>query len=223
MLDILIVCFNQDLQRCEFSHLLSLITVEKRKRIEKYHSYIDAQRTLIGDILARYSICKCHNLKNADLNFCANEYGKPFLANMPNIKYNISHAGHYVACVISEGLSVGIDVEEIKPNDMKIAKRFFAKDEADYLLNQPANLHTKIFYQLWTMKESYIKMIGKGLSIPLDSFSVLKLAETNQACFQQFMKNEYIIGHICTEEADDISCIFIGCSELLKWAEVQLE
>ncbi|MEW9502394.1 4'-phosphopantetheinyl transferase superfamily protein [Jeotgalibacillus marinus] len=30
----------------------------------------------------------------------------------------------------------------------------------------------KLFYQLWCTKESYIKSVGKGLYIPLDSFSI---------------------------------------------------
>jgi 4'-phosphopantetheinyl transferase len=68
---------------------------------------------------------------------------------------------------------VGIDVEEIKPIDFDIAKRFFSSNEHRQFLQQPEDKKLAFFYDIWTMKEAVIKAEGKGLSIPLDSFTVL--------------------------------------------------
>jgi 4'-phosphopantetheinyl transferase len=129
------------------------------------------QRSLLGDILARYSICKRLGVKNKDLFFDVNEYGKPILLRQDGICFNISHSANWVVCAIDNN-TVGIDVEFIKPIDIKIAERFFSKTECFDLMNEPEDTRIKYFYMLWTLKESYIKAEGKGLSIPLNSFNI---------------------------------------------------
>jgi len=48
---------------------------------------------------------------------------------------------------------------------------FFSSAECFDLHNLSAKEQIKYFYKLWVLKESYIKAQGKGLSIPLNSFS----------------------------------------------------
>jgi len=66
---------------------------------------------------------------------------------------------------------LGVDIEEIKQIDMKIAERFFSPQEYRDLMEQQVSQQLEYFFKLWSLKESYIKAEGKGLSIPLDSFS----------------------------------------------------
>ncbi|WFR63863.1 4'-phosphopantetheinyl transferase superfamily protein [Paenibacillus amylolyticus] len=66
-----------------------------------------------------------------------------------------------------------MDVEKIAPIDMQIAERFFSPMESQFLAAEPDNRQLETFYRLWTLKESYIKAVGMGLSIPLDSFAIL--------------------------------------------------
>ena len=213
---------KRDLNSTEFEKLSKLITEDKRTKIQKYRSYSDAQRSLLGDVLVRYSICQNNSLLNKNLRFDKNEYGKPFLPEYPNIHHNISHAGNYVVCAISNTSPVGIDVEAIKTADMKIAERFFTNDEFYYIKEQPYNLQNICFYKIWTMKESYIKMIGKGLLIPLDSFSVLDEISTHGAYFHEFIQTSEIIGHICLAKEESVNCIKIDYMELLEFANKYL-
>jgi len=90
----------------------------------------------------------------------------------PNgIHFNISHSGNCVVCAVDEK-AVGVDIEVIKPIDFNIAERFFSKAEYLTLINQPKEMQMKYFYMIWTLKESYIKADGRGLSLPLNSFSI---------------------------------------------------
>jgi len=171
MLDTYILKIDRTIEKDNFDGLLSSVSEEKKERISRFHRFEDAQRSLLGDVLARYAICKRLGVKNKDLVFGVNEYGKPILIAPSRIHFNISHSGNWVACAIDES-QVGIDVEEIKPISFKIAERFFSRDEYLALLSQPEKTQLKYFYMIWTLKESYIKAEGKGLSIPLNSFTV---------------------------------------------------
>lgn len=54
---------------------------------------------------------------------------------------------------------------------MKMAKRFFTVEEAEFI-NKSTDRNSA-FFEIWTKKESFVKAVGKGLAIPLNSFSVL--------------------------------------------------
>jgi 4'-phosphopantetheinyl transferase len=170
-LDTYLVKIDRALGKEEFDRLLTYVSDEKRDQIHRFYHFDDSQRALIGNVLARYAICSKLNIKNQDIVFGKNEYGKPLLLNSFDIDFNISHSGYWVACAISNN-SVGIDVEVAKAIDFEIAKRFFSKEENTALLRQPADERLTYFYKIWTIKESYIKEEGKGLNIPLDSFTV---------------------------------------------------
>ena len=69
---------------------------------------------------------------------------------------------------------IGVDVEKIKAdfNVFEIASNYFSNSEIESLKKLPIENHVKGFYRCWTRKESFIKAKAKGLSFPLDSFSV---------------------------------------------------
>ena len=178
MLETHILKINKNIERDDFDRLLGYVTEKKKERIRLFHRFEDAQRTLLGDILTRYAICNRLRIKNKDLVFGTNNYGKPILLNPHGIYFNISHSGNWVVCAIDDDGPVGVDVEVIKPIDLAIAERFFSSEEYISLINQPEELQLKYFFLIWTLKESYIKAEGKGLSIPLNSFSI-KIVDHN--------------------------------------------
>lgn len=171
MVKVFLIELDRHLTPTEFSKLLNYISLDKKNRILKFHHFIDAERCLLADLLARYVICDNTNMKNFQLQFNKNSYGKPFLLFPSDIYFNTSHSGTWIACALSSS-NVGIDVEEIKDIDINIAKDFFSEVESQDLLNHFPSSQQDYFFKLWTLKESYIKFKGKGLSIPLDSFSI---------------------------------------------------
>ena len=171
MLELYILEISKNLEKYDFNRLLDALTVEKQEKINRFHMFEDAQRSLIGDILARYAVCKRTGVKNKDIVIRANEYGKPILLEPNGIHFNISHSKKWVVCAIDNN-PVGIDVETINQIDFDIAKRFFSKGEYNAILSQSEEMRLKYFYMIWTLKESYTKALGKGLSIPLNSFCI---------------------------------------------------
>lgn len=177
MLITYIINIEKNLNHADFYYLLSQVSEDKQKSIGRYRRREDAQRSLLGDVLRRYAVCKRLNAKNSDLVFSFNDFGKPLLENSPDLFFNISHSQSWIICALDDQ-PVGVDVEVIRPIDLQIASRFFSKKEAEIIMRLPEQNRLEYFYKIWTLKESYIKAIGKGLSIPLDSFSIL-IEESN--------------------------------------------
>lgn len=146
--------------------------IQKRYIINKFHNRKDKIRTLIGEILIRTIIGVKLRIRNECITFEKNQYGKPYLREYSNFHFNISHSGDYVVCAVDDK-PVGIDIEEEKHIEYKeIARKFFTVHEIDYINKQDKEIQLSKFYEIWTLKESFIKCCGRGLSMPLNSFYI---------------------------------------------------
>lgn len=146
---------------------LSTETIEK---IEKFKFFNDKLRSVVSEILVRILISKRHNISNNHIKIKKNDYGKPYSDNYDTY-FNISHSGHWVVVAI-DNEDIGIDIEDsnAKIDYESLISGIFKKEEQNYIKYYSRKCGKHRFYKLWTLKESYVKLIGKGLSIPLDSF-----------------------------------------------------
>ncbi len=114
------------------------------KNIEKIKNLRDYEYSLLKNILK-----KEYNID--DYTITHNENGKPYLNNINDIYFNISHSDKYLVIVISNK-KIGVDIEKIKKYNTKIN---------DILNIKPRN--NEEFFEYWTKKEALIKL--KGLSL----------------------------------------------------------
>jgi len=154
---------------------MSFVHPEKQERIRRFYRWEDSLRSLFADLLSRRLIIDKLGIKNRDISFSTNEFGKPFLKDFPGFHFNLSHSGRWVVCSVDKQ-PVGIDVEEIQTIDLDISKNYFSPDEHMDLMKMDDKM--SYFFTLWTLKESYIKIVGKGLSLPLNSFSIRFLGDS---------------------------------------------
>jgi 4'-phosphopantetheinyl transferase len=191
-----------------FNRLLSFVSDERRKKINKFIRKEDSDRALAADILLREALIENFKIQNEDILFYYNAYGKPYLMHTPSIYFNISHSGNWVVCAIDD-YEVGIDVEKIENIDLDIAKSFFSKKEYMDLMKKVPAKKKEYFYDLWTLKESYIKACGKGLSLDLRSFSIgiekNNIILETKSDFKNYFFNQYNIDKnyklsVCTLE-----------------------
>ncbi len=161
-----------------FNQFSNLISNEKRERMKRLLNLCDINRTLIGDLLIRSLVCQKYKMNNEEIKFIYNEYGKPFVQKFSDFHFNISHSGEWVVCATANS-NVGIDIERVSNIEaLKLANEFFSEEEFYDLSNMNSDEQINYFFDLWTLKESYIKTIGKGLYIPLNSFSIKKESRT---------------------------------------------
>jgi 4'-phosphopantetheinyl transferase len=109
--------------------------------------------------------------------FSTNEFGRPYVANpspaTSRLSFNVSHTKGLIMMGVTIGTALGVDVENIGGREpyTEIADRYFSPSEVADLHSLPEPQQHKRFFDVWTLKESYIKARGMGLAIPLDGFS----------------------------------------------------
>lgn len=200
----------EDFKNSNIDKLENYISKEKREKVNKFYKIEDKVRGLYGELLIRKMIIEKLNIKNKDIVLKTSKYGKPYLQGFENLFFNISHSGKYVVCSLDCNL-IGIDIEEIQPIDAEgIAKNSFTFKEQNYILKED-KLEEKIkrFYEIWTLKESFIKCVGKGLYMPLDSFSIYPDEKNNLILEYSEDKNKYSLKRIEVDKEYKMSV----CSE----------
>lgn len=163
----------------------------------------EAQKlSVYSEILLREALCDELGISNRTLKFRKTELGKPYIENYP-VKFSLSHTQSAVAVAVSFE-EVGVDVEKLRPANLRIAERYFSEDEKEFLANSKHK--DADFFMLWTRKEAYLKRIGRGLTLPLSSFSVLKEKEQ----YRTYNRDGYVISLCCNKRT---SVYFVEVSE----------
>lgn len=170
-----VIPLGEQMNSAEKEGLLAYIPASKRERLPKFRQWQDAQRTLLGYSLLNYLLAKVTGERREKIELTFDYYGKPHLAGTntatnSGLSFNLSHSGDFIVCVVSPTI-VGVDIEKIQSIDLAIADHFFSPTEARDLRTLPAEHQIDYFFCLWSLKESYIKAEGLGVSIPLSSFS----------------------------------------------------
>jgi 4'-phosphopantetheinyl transferase len=156
-----------------YKRLLSQVEHERMARLvfDRDRRAFLITRALVRTMLSRYCA-----VPPADWRFIENVHGRPEIldrpAGTPDLRFNISHTDGLIACAVTIGREVGVDVEHIGRHlTHDVAGRFFAPDEVTDLRQLPVEDQERAFFDYWTLKESYIKARGFGLALPLGDFA----------------------------------------------------
>jgi 4'-phosphopantetheinyl transferase len=153
----------------------AVLSESERTRGQRFLFARDRRDYAAAHALTRAALSRCGDLAPQQWRFQDGAGGKPSLAadaGSPALIFNLSHTHGLVACAIAAGGDVGIDVEGIdrRIGAEQVAARFFSSSEQAGLARCPAGERAKRFFDLWTLKEAYIKALGHGLSHSLSTF-----------------------------------------------------
>ncbi len=169
---------KEDMPTSVYNKLLRLFDKDlQRYLLKKRSKYVQQRSVLAYAMLHKAGVSLWNDSSPLSINFGA--HGKPSLLGVPHWHIGISHSGDYIAVALSTK-PIGI-----------------------YLQTLSTEVQKKTFYQLWTLKESYVKALGKGLKIPLSSFA-----------FEQQIDNQWQL-HIPAQEDTAAKAWHFQCLDIL--------
>jgi 4'-phosphopantetheinyl transferase len=159
-----------------WSALSGLLSDAERARAQRFHFERDRHSYILAHALCRGLLSACTARAPGSFSFEPGDHGKPEVAVLPGegrLRVNISHTRGMAAAALTVDHDIGVDVEWLGRNvgASAVAASHFAPSEQAVLAAAPEAQKTETFLAFWTLKEAYVKAIGKGLSQPLQSFA----------------------------------------------------
>lgn len=169
--------------RHQLSQLAKLLTLEERQRADLSYFERGYRERVMSRATLRILLGRYLNKPPQAVKLNITELRKPYLADFPELHFNVSHAGDHLLLAFTNIAAIGVDLEYINPkiNVATLVERFFSRIEVPVILGLPPASQSFAFFRAWTRKEAVIKATGNGLSTPLDEFGVsIQLADPVQ-------------------------------------------
>jgi 4'-phosphopantetheinyl transferase len=154
--------------------LLERISPERRERVRESPRKDRMLQGVFAEVLLRLALAEQGGPVGRDVRLVRPEGGKPYLEGSP-FRFSLTHCGNMAACALATE-EVGLDLEAVRTEPKGVAARFFTAEENAELDAAAPVERDRLFFTLWTAKESYLKLTGKGLAGGLRTFSVSLLS-----------------------------------------------
>ncbi len=174
----------------------ALLNGDEFDRLRQDGESFNKMLPLLSRALLRKTLSRYRDVPPQQWKFNRGAYGKPEIANFEvPFFFNVSHSAQLAVCAICEIGPIGVDLERTDRicSADRIAHRFFAQSEVDRLLELTDEPRRRRFFELWTLKEAYLKAKGVGLTQPLNSMSF-------------FLKDDGTIAIQFVTKSDDPAC-----------------
>ena len=153
----------------------ALLSTDELERAKRFHAPVHRMRFIAARSILRQILGLYLGVAPQEITFSYAEHNKPYLLKpaKTGLQFNLAHSYDMAVYAFTLTQLIGVDIEKIKDYyEPAVAKRFFSRQENTELMSLPPDEQTAGFYRIWARKEAIVKAVGKGLSIPLSSFSV---------------------------------------------------
>ncbi|QHI70308.1 4'-phosphopantetheinyl transferase family protein [Tichowtungia aerotolerans] len=148
-----------------------ILTSSEHERAARFINAADQERYILCRGMLRRTLSEMLSRDPAAIVFNRNALGKPYLPNR-ELEFNVSHSRDRLLIAIAADRAVGVDIEFRRDGVpmTAIAKRWFAPAEKEFFqgLEDPQTG----FFDIWALKEAYVKARGEGIFRELRSFCV---------------------------------------------------
>ena len=156
----------------------SMLSTEEQDRAKRFKFDQHRERFIISHGFKRSVLANYLNINPSSLQFQKGDKGKPSLLETDyesqSLTFNISHTEDITLLAVTQGREVGVDIEYMnrKTDWLSIGQRFFTEPEQQALFSLSEEAQKAAFFQLWTRKEAYMKVLGTGLSLAPTAFTL---------------------------------------------------
>lgn len=207
-----------------FARLYASVPDFRQGAVDQYRFDRDRRLSLGAWVLLQHAMREA-GLDVQSLTFAVTDAGKPFVVGMPGVCFSLSHAGSRVMAVLSD-TEVGCDVEVIGAGRLSVARRWFTDTENALLDAMPdENGKSVLFCRLWVLKESFLKVTGRGLALSMRDFS---FAWPDSSADPVLTQHEDGYAYTCREyaPADGYRCAVVrragACPETLTQVDLTI-
>ncbi len=152
-----------------------LLDAQERERQRRFRFERHQRQYLVSHALVRLTLSRYAPVAPAAWGFQTNSYGRPEVQGEwgRRLRFNLSHTDGMALVAVGLASELGADVEDAERSGdtVEIADHYFSASEVTALRALPRERQKERFFEYWTLKESYIKARGAGLSLPLDQFA----------------------------------------------------
>jgi 4'-phosphopantetheinyl transferase len=143
---------------------------EERRQAKRFSNTLLHNRYVEVHGRLRYLLADKVNQAPDKITINKTKQGKPYLADYPELAFNLSHSAEQMLVAFAWNCRVGIDVEQCKSraNLNGLVNKCFAEPEKSYWNQLPDNEKHQAFYRFWTRKEAFVKATGHGIVLGLD-------------------------------------------------------
>ena len=172
--EIIILVFEIDSTQEKWSDYDTILSKNEKNKAHEFQHPDDRLSFAKCRSILRSTLSKWLNCDPNEINIIHRENGKPYLEHSKVIEFNITHTKGLAAIAFSIDSEIGIDVENLNReiNLDQVAKKVFTKSEQSLIDSNNQKDKKKMFYRLWTSKESYLKATGLGLRVDPRKISV---------------------------------------------------
>ena len=158
-----------DVTDLEIARLATVLSPDEEARANRFRFARHRRRFVVARGILRRLLGNYLNVEPKDLQFVYGDRGKPQLKDLHetiSLQFNVSHSHEYALYGFTHHYPIGVDIEYLRemPDLMRIARRFFSHQEYELLNEASEEARSKLFFQLWTAKEAYLKAIGTGIA-----------------------------------------------------------
>jgi 4'-phosphopantetheinyl transferase len=153
------------------------LSVAELARARRFKVEVHRRRFVAARLHRRRVLAEYLGRRPGLLAFRINPNGKPELEAEParGLSFNETESDGVAVVAVARGRSLGVDVEHLRPvpEAERIVSDFGSALEQEAFAGLRADERQDLFLPWWTCKEAFVKALGKGLSMPLASFSIL--------------------------------------------------
>ncbi|MFV5440919.1 4'-phosphopantetheinyl transferase superfamily protein [Acinetobacter oleivorans] len=215
------------------SHYLGFLSSTEKLRYDQYHPKA-ARLFLISRVLVKTVLADKLGISPHQVNIQLHPNGKPFVQGSKAVYFNLTHSADVIILAVTEEGEIGVDIEQVdREFEWMRVDSVLAPIEIEWIkeneLTDPFSVYQR-FFQIWTLKEAYIKCTGEGMSRHLKklNFHVLPehiqfLDSTNDArkteeyYFESYIYDSNFIFSICLQQIHSLERFNLDCFQLLPF------